>query len=370
MRDGLRRISPILSLGLLGLLGCGRVAASPAVPGAPTVTRGAFAPKILLTGELVAEKAVRFVTPNANIWPVQIQWIEEDGVEVAAGDPVVEFDNSRLSSNLEELRNSVRSAEDALASTRAEVASRQEEAGFDVADAKARLAKARLDADVPAELFSARDYEQRQLELHRAELEATEARRKQASAQQAGSADIELKRVVLEKARLAVELNERRLAVLSLHAPRAGVVLRHENPQQRGRPFKSGDNTWPGKVVASLPDLATLMVEASLYDVDDGRIEIGQDVRATLDAYPDRVFRGRVRSVDRLAKRPTADATRRVFRVRVDLEEIDEERMRPGMSVKLEVAGPVRRDVLLVPRAAIDFSAGSTRVVLATGQPA
>lgn len=346
---------------------CSRADAAAGAGESLVVTRGSFAPTRLLSGELVAESAIRFVTPNANIWPVQIQWLEEDGVEVAAGDPVVEFDNSRLTTSLEQVRDAVRTAEDTMSSTRAQVASKLEEARFALADAEARLQKTRIDAEVPAELFSARDYEQRQLDFRRAKLEHAEAEQKLQAAEESGAADIKLKEVELAKAQLNVRVNERRLELLSIRAPRAGVFLRHENGQEGARPFQSGDSSFPGKVIASLPDLTTLMIDGALYDVDDGSVEAGQAVRAVLDAYPERSYSGRIRSVDALAELPSARATRRVFRVQIDLEQVDTERMRPGMSVKVEVLASGIDDALLVPRAAIDFTPAAPEVLLAGG---
>lgn len=332
------------------------------------VERGRFQPTILLTGEVVAEEAVRFVVPNANIWPVQIQWLAEDGAEIKAGSPVLSFDNSQLTADLEQRREAVLDAEERLASQRAAAASQLEEAAFGFEQAKASLAKARLDADVPAELFAAREYENRQLALHRAELELAKAEGVQRAAGSAGEADIALAAVALDKSRLAVATAERRLAALELLAPRDGVVLRHENREQALRPYEIGDSVWPGLVVASLPDLSTLLVEASLYDVDDGRVIAGQPVVAQLDAYPEQTFGGRVRSVDALAEVPAARSSRRLFRVVVDLDESDLERLRPGMSVKLEVTGEAHESVLLVPRAAIDWSAETPRVRTADGE--
>ena len=39
-----------------------------------------------------------------------------------------------------------------------------------------------------------------------------------------------------------------------------------------GRKLQEGDTVWVGMTVASLPDLDSMIVEASLSDVDDGRI--------------------------------------------------------------------------------------------------
>jgi multidrug efflux pump subunit AcrA (membrane-fusion protein) len=62
----------------------------------------------------------------------------------------------------------------------------------------------------------------------------------------------------------------------------------------------------------------------------------------------------------------------RYFPVRIALDRADPARMRPGMSVRVEVLGPETRDALLVPRAALQLGAGrdrqtAPRVLLAAG---
>ena len=60
---------------------------------------------------------------------------------------------------------------------------------------------------------------------------------------------------------------------------------------------------------------------------------------------------GSDREVDDIANETSQRSLRRVFRVRIRLEGLDLERMRPGMSVKV-VAEDRLQDALLVPRAA------------------
>ena len=58
---------------------------------------------------------------------------------------------------------------------------------------------------------------------------------------------------------------------------------------------------------------------------------------------------------------------RRFFDVTAVLDEVDVERMRPGMSVKLLVEEPPIADVLLVPRAALVWDGGEPRALEADG---
>ena len=331
------------------------------------VSRGQLNSTILLTGELKAEDAIPLVAPNANIWPLPVRWVAEDGIEVAEGDMVVEFDSTQLTSNLDQKVIQVLEAYSELDSTMARVAAEIDEAEFELERQNADVAKARLDAEVPARLLADRDYETRQLTLKEAELELEGARRQRENAHAAGEADIELARIALARAKADVEQAQASIAKLSLKAPREGILILSENPME-GRPVRSGDSVWPGMRVAELPDLATLAVEARLFDVDDGRVEPGQAVRAWLDAFPDREYRGRVREVDDMANQIGRFSLRRFFTVHVELDDVDAELMRPGMSVKLLIEAAAVEDALLVPRAALDFSEGEPRALKAGGR--
>ena len=340
-----------LLLLLLVSLGCaGSEAATDGetAAGRLAVVRGDLTSHVLLTGELEAERAESLMVPNANIWPVQIRWLAEDGVEVAQGEKLVEFDNSQLTANLEEMVASKIEAEKALASLRARAAGEESQAAFDLEMKRAAADKARLEAEVPDGVLAEVELEKRRLDLKRAELELAEAEAKLESTRRAKEAEIEVQRLALEKTRARLTRSQKRLEILTLTAARDGI-LTLANHRREERPVRVGDSVFPGWPVGRLPDLESMIVAARLFDVDDGRLAAGTPIVATLDAFPDLEFAGRVREIDQIADQADAESLRRFFRVKIDLERVDLERMRPGMSVKV-VAEQQHRGVLLVPR--------------------
>jgi multidrug efflux pump subunit AcrA (membrane-fusion protein) len=58
-----------------------------------------------------------------------------------------------------------------------------------------------------------------------------------------------------------------------------------------------------------------------------------------------------------MAQETSPRALRRAFTVSVRLARTDAERMRPGMAARVRVITETRKEVLLVPRASVDFSA-------------
>ena len=175
-----------------------------------------------------------------------------------------------------------------------------------------------------------------------------------------------MQRITLAQTRADVARSEARIDILTLKASRDGIMIL-ENNRREGRPMQEGDGVFPGTVVGRLPDLSTLMVAARLFDVDDGRVEPGMRVVATPDAFPEIEFTGRVRQVDQIADQASWRSLRRFFRTEIDLDRVDPERMRPGMSVKLVIEKQYE-GVLLVPRNCLGWSEDGPRARLADGE--
>jgi multidrug resistance efflux pump len=333
--------------------------------------RGAFRQRLILSGELAAERGESLNVPRTNAFQLTIRWLAKDGTQVKAGDPVVAFDNSSFASDLEEKRLSASQAGSDLSTAEAELKTSGAERRFNVAKAKSEVEKARLAASVPPEIIPRREYQERQLALQRAESELAKAQEVLTTESKASSTGVEIQKIALDKSRREIQTAEETIEALDLKAPRDGIVLVGNQPFEE-RKFQVGDSVWPGMPVATLPDLASMIVHASLSDVDDGRIMPGAEVLCTLDAYPTTTYRGRVVDISPVARESRRSPLLRYFPVRITLDQADTRRMRPGMSVRVEVMGPEIRDALLVPRVALDFEegkgkGGGARALLAAG---
>lgn len=336
------------------------------------VRRGTLEPVILLTGELASIRAERILVPQIRSGGrIPIRWIEADGSRVEAGQKVLELDSTQFSGELDEKRIEASRAQNELMRKRADVALDLDDKRFQVDRTAVELEKAELDAAIPVELRSRREHQEAQLAAERARTEHDKAVEDLEATSRAAEAELEELRLRLEQARNEIRSAEEAIRKLTLTAPRAGILVVHENPME-GRKLQNGDSVWVGLAVMSIPDLSSMKVEARLSDVDDGLIEAGMKAVCTLDTYPDRRFSGVVREIAPVAKEEGNESLRRAFKVDVVLDEVDPERMRPGMSAKVEVlprAGGAA-EALLVPRAALDFSGERPRALLADGSTA
>ncbi len=362
-----------IPLAILASLLVGCAAGSTASESAPTgaelrVVRGDVERRLLLSGEIAAEEAAVAVAPVVRIWPLQVRWIEQDGATVAAGQRVIEFDNGQLASRLSDLRSRVVEAASKLDEAEARAASDESAAALDLERSRAAVKKAEIHADVPEGILAAKELADRSKELDAARLEQTAAETGLAQKREGGKATVADARLSLEQARRELATTEDSLERLVVKAPRAGILLLAEHWQE-ARPIREGDTVWPGMTVARIPDLATLVVRARLYDVDDGLVPPGAHVRAYLDAFPGRAFAGTVREVDRIAQPVKTGSLRRAFGLVVDLAAGDRQQLRPGMSVRVEVP-LVARDVLRAPRRALVWKGTAPFLRLADGPPA
>lgn len=372
--ESLRRAAALPAAALVAaVLGCAPsgaatapVAGAAAGDGVLRVTRGELRRTLLLSGELEAAEAHVLSVPRSPSWRLEIRWLEEDGARVAAGQPVVEFDNSQFASDLEEKRLAVSGAVEELTRLQAAAAQREAEKRFAVEQRQAEVERARLKAEVPAELIAAAELERRRLDLRRAETGLAKAVEELGAERRATEADLALQRLALDRARREVATAETALEALRLTAPTAGILVIEDHPWE-GRKLEAGDSVWTGLTVARIPDLQTLRARAVLFDVDHGKVEPGMPATCTVGAYPELGLTGRVAEVSQVAREVESSTLRRFFEVDVDLDGVDPERLRPGMSVKTEVVVASRAGVLTAPREALDLDAEPPRAALAGG---
>lgn len=313
-------------------------------------TADADGDRILLTGELAAVRSADLLVPETPLWELQLRFLQEDGTAVKAGERVAEFDGTGLTSDLEQKRIAAVEAETELVRFDADREGTTLDREQAVRARKTDVEKARIDAELPAELTSRRDHEEKRLALRRAETELSKAEENLGSYRTAAEAERATKLIALGRARSERDKLEAAVASLTLRAPKDGVFVIAENPRERKK-LMAGDTLWPGLILARIPDLEALRVDALLFDVDDGRVRPGDAAAVVPDTFPDQHLPARVVSIAPVAQPIGRGSPRMAFRVSVDVTGGDLAGLRPGMSVRVEV--PPARDAVL-PGARLD----------------
>lgn len=144
---------------------------------------------------------------------------------------------------------------------------------------------------------------------------------------------------------------------ISLHAPAAGTVIsRAANP---------GEVVEANKELLRVADLSNVWVVGQVFERDLARVRIGSGASVTSEAYPGRIWRGRVTYVD-----PQLDPATRTAQVRVEVAN-------PGQALKLGMfvnvgfgaLGTAEATAPTVPASAVQTIGGRTVVFLATDDP-
>ncbi|HEX3071794.1 MAG TPA: HlyD family efflux transporter periplasmic adaptor subunit, partial [Thermoanaerobaculia bacterium] len=333
------------------------------------VRRGTFASDVVLTGELRAARGEELAVPRLPQWQTTIKWIAPDGAEMKQGDRVVELDNSVFSTNLDAKRQAVAQAQQELQQKDAEWTADTLDKQLDVERKRSDYDKTKLDAAMPKEIISARDFNDRQVKFKRAEVELAKAIDVLKSQRRSVKSDRDNLLLNLQKAQRELTIADRAINELILRAPHDGIVVIRDHPWE-GRRLQEGDGVFVGLTLAQFPEMSSLRVEADLADVDDGRIGEGMPATVVLDAYPGMSFPGRVTSISAVAQESSRTSLRRAFKVMIALDRLDPSRMRPGLSSRVVIRSMTQPNALLVPRAALDYATAKPRVHLANGKTA
>ncbi len=137
----------------------------------------------------------------------------------------------------------------------------------------------------------------------------------------------------------------------------SGVVI--TKGVELGETVTSGVSSFnDGTVMFTVADLKSLIIRVNLNEVDIAKVRVDQPVRVTLDAYPQKIFTGKVRFVAPAAK---VVEKIKVFEVEVALDELDES-FRTGMSANVEILGERRASALSIPLEALQRREGQTVV--------
>src|SRR5204862_3288770 len=217
-------------------------------------------------------------------------------------------------------------------------------------DAKRALDSAKADRDAAAAAIA--DYEVQlrnaKISLHRAEqLQKAGVQTQEALDNATTNADSLKAKIELAKQQVAA--TESRIAVAqqavdncTIRAPFAGVVVSKDAQVGEMVSPNSAGGGFTRTGIATIVDMKSNEIEVDVNESYIARVENGQQVTATLDAYPDKPIPSKVRTVI-----PTADRQKATVKVRITILNLGKyDFILPDMGVKvafLENERPARR---------------------------
>jgi multidrug efflux pump subunit AcrA (membrane-fusion protein) len=367
-----RRITRFAASGALVLalvvgvwLVAGRAAAS-GTAGWTEVRRDDLVVGVPVAGTLSSVQAVRIGPPQiSEVWDYKISFMAPEGAPVRAGQPVLGFDTSELERQLLDKRAERDSAQKELEKKQTDLEVQRRDRELALAEAEARERKAALKVDVPAELVASKELakSREDLDIARREVAYLKGRVGLEAAQGSTEADALARK--RDRAAVRVQDMEAAIARMTVKAPRAGTVVYVAT--EDGEKKKVGDSCWRGQSVLEIPDLRAMEGEGDIDEADSGRVAAGQKVTFRLDAHPDDVFTGRVRSIGGAVQSRSEANPLKVVRLEIDLDHTDPQRMRPGMRFLGTVEIERVAKALVAPLEAVFNRAGGPVIYRKTG---
>ncbi|HLA79607.1 MAG TPA: efflux RND transporter periplasmic adaptor subunit, partial [Vicinamibacteria bacterium] len=220
-----------------------------------------------------------------------------------------------------------------------------------LAQAEADLGKARLRADVPADLQAGVELQKARLDFAAREAAHSRLRAERDSTLSAARAQLRSLANQRDRAQGRVQELEAAIARMTVRAPQDGIVIHKSD--WRDEKKKVGDDVWRGDTVLSLPDLSEMRADGTVDEADGGQVRPGQKVVLRLPARPDLDLAGEVRTVGQTVRRKSWRVPAKVYKVEIALAATDPAVMRPAMRFlgEIEVARLASR--LLLPPDAI-----------------
>jgi multidrug efflux pump subunit AcrA (membrane-fusion protein) len=366
----MKRLLVRLLIALIVLAGIGagvwrlrKVQAAATFPVAPA-RKGDFLVIVRCRGELRARNSHQIVAPN--VPQLRIVWQAPAGGPIKHGDPVIRFDPSAAKQQLQEKDAGLKQAQATLEQAQANARITAEQDKRDLSSARYDVETARLEAS-KQEIVSAIQGEESRIDLGLAEqmLRVEEATVGLHAA--SDNSKIASLTRLRDRAQSDVDLWTERLAQMELKAPSDGIVVYLSNNSQgwmNAKPFKIGDQVWPGAAVAEVPDLATLEMEGKVDEIDRGRIGVGNDVRVRVDSLPEASLAARLDSISLLTVQTFEWPPTSSFRGYAMLARPDP-RLRPGMNGSMDVVVNRIPDAISVPAKAVFTHQGKPVVYLA-----
>jgi multidrug efflux pump subunit AcrA (membrane-fusion protein) len=342
-----------------------QVQAGVTLPVAPA-RQGDFLVIIRCRGELKAARSVEISAPM--VPNLRIAWLSPPGEVVQAGNPIIRFDSSSAQQQLQQKEAQLRQAQATLDQAVAQALITVEQDKSDLLDSGYTVERARLEAS-KTEIVSRLQGEESRIDLGVAEQKMKVQEATVALHAASDKSKIASLTRLRDQAQADVDLTKSRIAQTEIKAPLTGFVVFEFNYSQgylNAKPFKVGDNVFAGMILAEMPDLGTLELDAKVEETDRGHIAVNQEARVRVDSLPELTMPATVGRISLLAEQSYEWPPTRSFHAYASIAHPDS-RLRPGMNGGLDVVVSRLPNATSIPAKALFTRAGKPIVYLARG---
>ena len=323
--------------------------------------RGQFDILVTTTGELQAENSKDITGPeftqrrNIRAMDIKITDLVPEGTEVKAGDYVATLDRTTFDNNLKDELERLTTSE-----TNLEV--KMLDTAVSLSNLRDNIKNLRFTVEEAAITLQQSKYEP-PTTIRQAEMNLDRAQRSLDQTIKGYSLKVEQARSEMRTIKFNLSEQRQRVADLQIilskfliTAPSDGMVIYKRERTGTKRKVGSSISPWDN-VVATLPDMSTMISKTYVNEIDVSKVKSGQKVEILVDAFPERSYTGLVTSVANIGEQlPNTDA--KVFEVSIKVDGSDPI-LRPSMTTGNKIITKTFSDVVYIPLESVQAGADS-----------
>lgn len=240
------------------------------------------------------------------------------------------------------------------------IAVAESQVNHDRADLEQKKADLKRSKDLfDSKLISSQDYESKRIlvDLAQATLASSERKVQQAKAQKAQSAaQLASAQRKIAQSQAMVSRSQNVLSQYEAVAPLDGVIT--NLPVRVGETVVPGIQNSAASTIMTIADMSIITAEVHVDETDIVSVKMDQSADVTIDAIPNRTFKGKVIEIGDTAlvrstgvaasQSQTSSQEAKDFKVVIALD-IPEEMVRPGLSCTAKITTATRKDALSIP---------------------
>ena len=327
-----------------------------------TAQRVDFPVIVSASGTLEALRSVSITPPQLRRFrSFKLMRMVEEGTRVTEGDFLMELDTSEIAERLRTETANFQRVQENRQQQRSNSDINLKNLKLSLEQAKTDLEKLEVKMSSQVDLVSGIEIEETRIQRDAAKKNVEFLEKKVEYMIKSGQLDLQ---IVLSNERHYRDNMDELMDAMDLctvRSPVDGVVI-YEREGFENEATQIGENVYGMRPVMQIPDLSSIRARVQIDEVDAGKVKVGQDANIIVDAVQGRSFGGRVVSVGAMLKQASFDRAQKVSDTYVELDEVDEKLLRPGMNLKAQIQVNEYPQVVVVPLSSIQERDGRSFV--------
>jgi HlyD family secretion protein len=323
--------------------------------------RGQFDIIVTTTGELQAKKSTDIIGPeftmsrNIRAMDIKITDMVPEGTEVSSGEYVATLDRTAFD-------NSLKDELERLTTYETNLEMKTLDTAVNLSNLRDNIKNLRFSVEEASITLQQSKYEppttirQAEISLDKANRSLDQSIRGYALRVEQAKSDMHTAQTNLSEQQVRVGDLQTVLSKFIIKAPSSGMIIYKRDRMGSKRKVGSSISPWDN-VVATLPDMSSMMSKTYVNEIDVSKVKTGQHVEIMVDAFPEKSYTGTVTSVANIGEQlPNADA--KVFEVLIEVDGSDPI-LRPSMTTGNKIITKTINDITYIPLESVQAGADS-----------